>query len=577
MTKCKYDLSAVILSLMVILLPTLGSGVNKAPVIYASLCAAFLALGYRIYKYKRITVTKTALLLLIISVLSFVMLFHVSDKGSHFSFSCVFLTAAILSMVISDIKENSDRKKVESGARRVIYISALVYGISVLLYQLFIESNFLFGKADFAKGSSAFGAIIMLCGIVAYLRLFYGKKKSLGFYASLVFMSLVFVMTGSLPCYLLAGILFLFLAVEIKHKKAETFCAWLTVVILSIVNIVCAAVMFITKSVEFGGAFRGLVSVFGLGKGGYNAVMAILNGGYKASPPLYLELMEIFGVFGIGIIAITVIRTFFVYYRNRNVQSLLMFLAVVVILLTTSDSFCFALPVISLFYSLCENGKEVRVNSAWYVVCFAPMLFFAYFTTAQIPYFLGNNAVDMGEYGDGAEYYATGAGMELFNSQGWEKAYACAEKAYEYGDLNIARQCEYMEKAIKFNKKNYLYKAYLSDVYTRAGNVKEALNIWEGIIARYDRESLYVEYARKVCDVMEKGNVNLSDMEALYKTISDYAQKCENTDIKFEVNNILTKSQQYYIEKREGKFQEGYFEEYTEHSYEYATDLAEVN
>lgn len=551
MAKRKYDLSVVILTLTVILLPIMGSSWDKSFVCYFSLFFALLAFGARVVKSGRICVTKTFLAMLLIGILALTELFWISDKGSQFQFACVFFTGALLGAVVNDIKKSTDSEKMQQNCQRVIYISALIYALCALLHQFFIESNLFFGKMDFNKGSANLTAIVMLSGIMACLRLFYGKKKSLGFYPSLVFMGFVFVMTGSLKGYLILGAIFLFVSMGFGHKRLEAFISLVVVVILSVLNIFSSVAAVVTKGINPQGAFRGVVSIIGIGKGGYNALSAVLENNAGTSGIVFLEIMEVFGVIGIAFLTAAIAFPFVIYLKNRNAQSLFMFMGVLCLLLSSSEVFCAALPLFAIFYSLCEEGKSISVCPVWGTLAVVPMAFLAFFTVGRISCALGQNAYDYGSYSQAAEFFKFGAECEMFNSDGWERAYLASERAEEQSESLISQR-EYLEKAIKFNEKNYLYRKYLAEVYTREGNVEEALSLWENIISRYDKESLYEEYAEKICDVMEKGNTDLERMEQLYNTIAQYADKATDNSVKLKVNNVLVRSQQYYIAKREG-------------------------
>ena len=139
--------------------------------------------------------------------------------------------------------------------------------------------------------------------------------------------------------------------------------------------------------------------------------------------------------------------------------------------------------------------------------------------------------------------------MEIFNSGGWEKAY----KAYSKGENRSYKdEIELIEKAHKFNKKNYSYYRDMAEVYTAEGDYLKALEVWDDIILRHDREQLYVEYANKILDVMANCPLGLERTEELFNKIDTYAKKATDKAVVFEMNNILSKSQKYYVNAREG-------------------------
>lgn len=550
MLKRKYDPIGVILTLFVTLVPILGALWDKTAVTYASLCVCLVVFGHTVYKNGAIILTKTSAVMLIIALYSFAGLGWASDKGAHFAYSVVFLSAALAGVGAREAKRRMG-DSFDEGALRVGYIAALVYGAVAVFCQIFIESKFLLGGMDLINGSSAMTAIIMLWGIYSCVKLFEGKAKSLGYYPSLVFMTAVFVLAGSAPGYFCATLVLLYIALKVKRKRVESFVMWVGVILTGLYTLVYAVISLLTSRVSFEGAFRGLVSVVGLGKGGYNALGAVLDGGYKSAPPVFIELTEAFGIVGIIIVILTILCVWIVCTNTNSVRDVLGALSFAVFMLTSSN----ALLCIVLFAALAatfEDGIEVKISRGWSLLIVLPLALGAFLTFSRIPYALGQNAFELGEYKKAEEYFAFGARCEMFSSQGWEKAYLSGERAYEKGEDNALRQKEYALNAQRFNKKNYKYRKYIADAEIRIGNEEEALEIWEGIISRYDKEALYAEYAEKIGLVMEKGNKNLLETEALYKTLEEYANKAESLSVKKEINDILAKSQKYYIEKREG-------------------------
>lgn len=570
MAKRKYDLSVVILTLLVSLMPIFGAAGDKVAVIYASLCAVLVALGYRAWKTGSVKITKTALVMVGISLFSYIQLLWVSDKGAQVAFASVFLTAGLAALLIGDIKNSMKEDAFKEGVLSVGYISSLIYGACAFLYQVFIESNFIFGGMDLGKGTSTATAVIMLIGIVFAIKLFDNREKTVIFYPSIGFMGLVFILTGSLVGYLIGAILILHLTMEIRRKRMEALGVLLVIAVLAVLNIAWAIFMVFTANVEPQGAFRGLVSVIGMGKGGYDASVSVLSSGYLKTPPAFLEFMEIWGVLGLGIIGLLFYGAYTMFTQKHNTIGMLLSSATVGVMLTGGDCVLYMAVVLAILFASLEDEKEFKINPLWAAVCIVPILFFALLGFGRIPYMIAKDAADYGKYEKAAQLYAFGAQCSLFDSEPWEKAYICATKAHEEGVNTVAEQNEYIKNALKFNKKNYLYRVYMADVYTLSGNVTEAVELWNGIINRYDRESLYVPYTRALCNMMEKGNVDLTTMENLYSTILEYANKTTDSNVKYEVNNILTESLQYYIDKREGKYVP--YEEIVEEATEFETE-----
>ncbi len=575
MAKRKYDVSVTILTLVAALAPIFGAAGDKRAVVYASLCALIVATGYRIYKNGSIKLTKTALVLSGMALFFYVQLLWVSDKGAQVCFGSMFLSGALAALVIGDIKNSVREDSFKEGMLSVGYVASLIYSVCALLYQIFIESNFLLGGMNLGHGSSTATALIMLLGIVSALKLFEGREKTIVYYPSLAFMGIVMLLTGSFMGYLVFGVLLLYYTMELRHKRMEALGVLGLIAVLGVINIIYSVFALITGLVEPDGAFRGLVGIIGIGKGGYDASVSVLSGGYIKTPPVFIEFMETAGVFGLIFVGFLLYMGYTLLSHKRNVSTILAGCIMAGTIFTSGDALCYMILIISIIYASLEDAKEIKINKLWTAVCIVPFIFFSVLLFARVPQIIASDAADYGNYEKAADYYAFGAKCSLFDSKAWEKAYICATKAYENGSDTVTERNEYIKNALKFNKKNYLYRVYLADVYIASGNEAEAVNIWGGIIARYDREILYAPYARAICTMMEKGNVDLLTMESLYNTILEYANKATDSDVKFEVNNILTKSQEYYIEKREGTVEE-YKEETEQIPQEDGTDFGEA-
>ena len=573
MLKRRYDPVAVVLALFVALVPILGAMCDKTAVTYASFCVALFILGYVLYKNGKIVLTKTAVLMASVALYSFLGLFWVSDKGAHFGYSLVFLTSATVTFGVQNVKKSMG-EVFNEGILRLSYVLALIYGGIALFCQIFIESNLMFGGMDLVGGSSTMTACIMLFGIYSCVKLFENKPKSLAYYPACVFMSLIFVLAGSFAGYLCGGALLLFVAVNVRKKRAEIFAAWVIAVVTAVLNIGYVIVLIFANSVNTQGALRALVGVVGMGKGGYNASVAILNAGYKTAPPVFIEIIEALGIVGLGLVLLAVLLVWIVCTNSQKSGSVLTAVCFCAIIFTSSNAFLCMLPLFAMLFSLSEEGMEINASPALSFGVVLPFALLVVLTFSRIPYALGYNALELRDYTKAEEYFEFGAKCEMFNSQGWEMAYIASEKAFSEGNDNLLKQAEYAQNAQKFNKKNYNYRKYLSDVREREGDMMGMIGLWEGIISRYDKEALYPEYARKISLVMEKGEVNLVQMTTLYNTLEEYANKAVSAPIKKEVNDILAKSQKFYIEKREGKIEEPREEE-TIYYYEQETEYTE--
>lgn len=549
----EYGFSEVVLTLFVCLAPIIGSGADKRAVIYTSLFVSLIAIVNMWHKKGAIYVTKTAIFCFACAAMSFLWLIWVTDKGGQFALGSTFLMAGTMNMLLAEYKTHFTEEKISEKLIRTIYISAFLYAVSAVFWQIFIKSDFWGSNMDMGQGSPSFAAMFMLMGIGAALKIFGKDKKNIGVLIAAALMAYVLIMAKSLVGYFAVAIFVFFKIVNEKHKRVEAFSAMIAALVLGVVNIIYLIVTIVSGSLKFDGAFRGITAIIGVGCGGYNASSEIVGRAYKAYPPVFSILTEAFGILGLLITAVFVMSAVKLYLKERSEERLVILLAVIVLCLTSSSALLIALPLFAMYFSLKENAYELKIDSLVSFTLLLPIVFFGFLACARLPYAIGKNALDTGKYESATKWYSYGASMEIFNSDGWENAYHAAHKAYEDAEIyTTPLQREYLEKAIKFNKKNYEYKRLLANVYTLDKNYEKALEIWEGIIQRYDREVLYEEYALKIYAVMENCHITLEEMEGLYNTLDEYGKKCVDKDVKYKVNNILAKSQQYYIQAREG-------------------------
>lgn len=529
--------------------PLCASAFEKTITVYASMGLFAIAVGYRIFKGGRIVLTRSCLLFTAMSVYSFLQLIWVSDKGSQCALSALFLATGAVSLLIADYKKLIGSENLQSTALRLIYSATLFYTVMAILHQIFIESKFLDCSMCFTAGSSATSAFIAVMGIVVTIKLFGKNKRSAAFYVAMPLMGYMLIMSKSVIGYLFAmGVAFAW-AMTRKHRKAEAFGALTGCVILGVINAINAVAVLFKNPGYFNGAVKGIVSIFGVGSGGYNAAAAVVDKGYEGAVTTFNLLLEAHGVIGLAFMVLLVMTGVARYRRERGFRNILMLMFTVGVILSSSATLAFTLPLIGMYYASCDEGVEIYAHKAVAFVLAVPIAFSALFTFAHIPYALGKHQCDLGNNSKGGAFYAAGATMELINAHGWEKAY----KAYMKSDeASCLMKTELIEKAIRFNKKNYAYYRDMAEAYTAEGDYLKALEIWEDIIARHDKEYLYPMYGEKILDVMEYCPVGLEKMEELYLRLDTYAKKSEDKNIIFEMNNILARSQQYYVNVREG-------------------------
>lgn len=546
-----YNFSRVILTLYVCLVPVLGSVMDEKAVIYTSFCVLAAALGYNVYKTGEVEITKTTIFFAIVSLYSYLQLLWVSDKGSQMAFATLFLCCTIGSMLASQYKPFAEDMRYYG--LRMVYIAAIVYSVCAFLSQVFVESQFWGCNMDMGNLSPTAAAFITLAGMVSGIKLFSFRAKSIGFLCAMTLMAYVFLMTKSLPAFLCAAILLFVYTMRLRHKRVEAFFALVVIGVLAIANVISVIYNLATGKVVFDAFFKGLGSVGGMGSGGYNTIMAVVDGGYK-TVQITLDLLgEAYGFLGIALAIFAALVVVHKTMKAPSFRNLLSMMAVIMLLLTSSEALVFALPVLAIYYGYHDQGRVYSVHELWGAAAVLPIGFFAMLAAARGFYLFGQDALDKGEYENAAGYYTTAAKMELFNSEGWEKAYSALRKDYtENGTDNLERQKSCLSKASAYNKENYKYHVQTANIYTNQKKYRDALKIYDSVIAKNDKQYLYPQYTQKIYDVMKNLDLNLSEAEALYKKIEFYAKKCTDMETKIKVNNILTQSQKYYINAREG-------------------------
>lgn len=548
----EYNFSRVILTLFVCLVPILGSTLDEKAVIYTSFCVLTAAWGYNVYKTGFFAFTKTAAFFLIVTAYSYFQLIWVSDKGSQVAFATLMLTCAVAAMLARQLKEFMGDQIHHYGCT-LVYIAALCYSVTAVFFQIFVQSKFWGCNMDMGNNSPTASAFIMLAGIFAALRLFHKKRKTPAFFAALTLMAYVFVMTKSLSAFLCGAILIFVYTMNIRRKRVEAFFALVASGVLAAANIIYIVYVFIIGNVSFDATLRAISNMIGLGKGGYEAFVAVVDGGYKGVQLVIDTFGEVYGVFGILLAITVIIAAVMKVTKERSMRNMFSLVAVCMLMFTSSQSLVFILPLFAIYFGFNDDCEYVKVHRLVGVLTLVPISFFVMLTAARCFYYFGQDAFDKGKYSQAADWYTTAARMEIFNSEGWEEAYIALHKDYtENGTDNLLKQEQSLINASKHNKDNYKYKRLIANVYTNEKRYNDALRVWDEIIIKHDREYLYPMYTRKICDVMKYEKNNLDRMRQLYNKIETYGKKCTNMDIKIKVNNILTESQKYYVLAREG-------------------------
>lgn len=539
-----------ILMLFVFLAPVCASAFEKTVAVYASLGLFTVYAGYRIFKDGYLVVTRSALVLTLMAGYSFLQLIWVSDKGSQCALASLFLVAAAGSLMIADYKKRIGSENFKTNALRLIYSASLFYTVMAILHQIFIESRFWDCSMSFGAGSGDTSAFVAVIGIAVTLKLFGKYKKQKAFYVAMPLMVYMLIMSKSLIGYLFAAVVYFGWAMTHRHKKAEAFLALVACVALGIINVINAVAVLVTNSGYFNGAIKGMVSVFGIGCGGYNATAEIVGKGYEGFTTTFNLLGEAYGIVGFVFMALMIAEGVILYRREKRFANLLMLIFTVAIIVSSSATLAFTLPVICMCYASCEESVEFNTGKPVALVLVVPLAFSALFTLAHIPYTFAKHQCDLGNYSKGGAYYAVGAGMEIFNSHGWEKAYGAYMQSTE--EPSYSAEKALIEKAIKFNRKNYAYYRDLAEVYSKEGDYLNALEVWDTIILRHDKEYLYPVYGAKIVDVMAHCPLGLEKTTELFNKLDTYAKKATDKEIIFEMNNLLARSQQYYVNAREG-------------------------
>lgn len=545
--KKKYDFCGAAAALFAVFVPVCGSVFDGKAVLYLFSALCLLALGIAAYEGRSLPFSKVSLFLLAASFFSLAGLFWVSDKGSQFFLAAVPAASFAFSSAVAAAAKIRGREAL-SLAAKTVYYSASLYAAVDVLYQFFIADKALSYRMDFGSGSSFASAALMTIGIMCARRVRRGRERSAGFIAALILMVYVLIMTGSIAGYIFAAAVLLRASLHKKKLRVEAFVCAAVLVFLSVLKIIYTIGKAALLKEHFAAALYGIGSVFGRGCGGYNAAFGILGKAYDTSPPGILFLCEVGGVFGLAGAVCAVIYAMRKYFAKPKISNFVALALLCGLIFSSSEQMIYALPLLAAYYMLGEDGVNVRAGTvlSW---IFVPLgAFFIYLSVSRVPFALGKSALENEAYASAAEYCEMGARMEMFSSEGWEKAYEALKKAG--GSAEEKKFC--LEKAEKFNPEKLEYAKERAEVFSSEKSYAAALAIWEEIIEKCDSEYLYPEYAEKIFDAMEHGTSDAEREKELYERLLLCAEKCTDDEVKRAVNDILARAQRFYVVSLEG-------------------------
>lgn len=543
-------LSAAIIYTM--LAPVLGSVTETKAAVFLLTAFSCGALAWCIVKTRRVPFSRTTVLCLLCTIVAFAAIFYTSNKGSQFYlFTIMFQTTVIVSLCETATAE-VDGAKVKELMRRAMYYSATLCAVFALLYQVFICSDFLRCRMDFGSGSSYAVSVIMSAGMMCALYVYRGRKKTMGFFFAMAVMMYVYIFARSAAGYIILSASALMYSLKDKKKiymtvlaLAGLFASVLYKIILTVSNY--REVLSFIKA-----AFCGVMSVGGLGSGGYNAVYAAVEQGYSGSPPVIVNILESCGIAGLLLAAALVFGSVKAYTEKKSVSSFAAMLIFIGMLFSSSEHMTFGLPLTAAYYALEARPSKALKGKLLALPVLAAGLFMAYMTACRVPHIMGRLAIEDGNIDSGIEYYSTAAEMELFNSEGWIKAYEGSCTLLEESGGRPEMCVELLNNAISFDKANIVYRIELADVYTALGRYEDALKMWDNILRDFDNEKLYPGYALKIHDVMKIKTGEQEYERELYKKLEKYAMRSSNREIVKEVNDIMAKAQRFYVASIEG-------------------------
>lgn len=544
--ECDYCTPAALL--FVFFVPVLSSLFDSRAVLCVFCALCLFAAAHAAYTKGVLHLSKTVLFVLSAGLFSFAEIIWVSDKGAQFGFSLIFAASAFFAAAVCGSMKAHGRERFFAGARKALYCSAVFYALVNVLYQIFIAESFFSYRMDLGSGSGYASAAFMLVGLMCAGKVRRGREKSPGFIAAMVLMTYVFLMAGSLAGYIVFAAVILAYNLPFKKRRAEAFAAAVALLVLSVMKIIYTVSKISLVKPHLSAALYGLSSVFGRGCNGYNAAFALLDKAYDSHGAFLLLLAESWGFVGIAAAVCAVLYAIKRYLAKPRIENFAALAILIGVLISSSAQAAFSLPLLAAYYAAQDRSTAVRVHSVFAALPALAGVFLIYLAAARVPFALGRSAYALGDFAAAAARYETGAEMELFSSEGWEKAYEALESGG--GSYDEKKLC--LENAMRFNPKNLDYSRKLAKVYADKRNYGKALEIWDGIIEKCDEEYLYPEYSEAILGAME---VNSGDLEAerlLYEKLSFYAEKCVGDETKKSVNDILSKAQRYYVASIEG-------------------------
>lgn len=560
--KKVYDYCTPAALLFVFFVPVLTALFDDKAVLYTFCALCLFALAYMALVKKVLPISKVSVFLSGAALFSLLGLLWVSDKGAHFAFSMILTASLVFAAAAKAAMKVRGKESFFSGAKKALYYSATFYAVTDILYQLFIVGGFFSYRMDFGSGSAYASAAFMIVGIMCARKVRRGREKSPGFIAALILMGYVFLMTGSLAGYITAAAVILSYTLPSKKRRVEAFASAVALVILAVMKIIYTVSRISLIKTHFSAALYGLCSVFGLGEGGYNAAFALLDKTYDSRGAFFLLLAESWGILGIAAAVCAVIYALRRYFAKPHIENFTALAILIGVLFSSSAQAVFSLPLLAAYYMTEAESVNIRIHGVLAVLSVLSGTFLVYLAIARVPFALGRSAYETGSFDVSAARYEAGASMELFSSEGWERAY----EALESGEGSAAEKKRCLENAMRFNGKNLDYSRKLAKAYTDEKKYVSALEVWDGIIEECDNEYLYPMYSEAILNAME---VNVGDMEserALYEKLSLYADKCADDEIKRSVNDTLARAQRYYVASIEGDISVGdmYYEAATE-------------
>ncbi len=277
--RTKTDVRLMCVTLYVMLLPLIGSAADKKAAGLFFTALSLIALGFSVFKEKKLVFSKTAMFFVLASGLALAAVFYTPNKGGQFYFFAVIMQTAVIALVCTGAAADLNREKVKEAAVRALYYSAVLYAVFAILYQVFISQEPLLCRMDFGSGSSYGASALMTAGVLSAWSIYRGKKKPAAFFAAILLMVYVYIFARSFMGFLVTtAIIFIYSLRDEKrvYLKAAAFAAFFAAAVGEVLSVArnYKEVLIFIKA-----AFYGLASIFGMGAGGYNAVYDSVGAG----------------------------------------------------------------------------------------------------------------------------------------------------------------------------------------------------------------------------------------------------------------------------------------------------------